>query len=190
MICGGVNNDCFWFSVSKKYTLNALLRCQDFHTCSWVESLTYLLFNTFRSGFHKALAVRPIIRYFQGFHWKDRLWIPTTATESRCRGWCKRKRKIHCLGEKREAAIVLKVRIKNLYKKSGMAQACLPPDVAKCHMCVTFVVGSRNLSDQLQSQVRTNVDMSTRRWQVHVRPHCFIVTEACSFRLELAYIMG
>ena len=110
----GVNNNCFWFCffTSRKYTLKAFLRCWDFHSCSWVESVTYLLFYIFWSGFHQALAVRLIIRCFQGFHWKDRLWFPTTATKSRCRGWCKTKRKIHCLGEKRETAIVLKVRIK------------------------------------------------------------------------------
>ena len=116
----GVNNNCFWFCffTSRKYTLKAFLRCWDFHSCSRLESLTYLLFDIFWSGFHQALAVRLIIRCFQGFHWKDRLWFPTTATKSRCRGWCKTKRKIHCLGEKRETAIVLKVRIKISVSKS------------------------------------------------------------------------
>ena len=42
----------------------------------------------------------------------------------------------------------------------------------------------RNLSDQLQSEARTNVDMST------CSPHCFILIEACSCRLELAYFTG
>ena len=48
----------------------------------------------------------------------------------------------------------------------------------------------RNLSDQLQTQARTNVDMS--KWCRHdlARPHCFILTEACSCRLELAYFAG
>ena len=32
--------------------------------------------------------------------------------------------------------------------------------------------------------------MSTWRRHVHVRPHCFILTEACSCRLELAYFVG
>ena len=41
----------------------------------------------------------------------------------------------------------------------------------------------RYLSDQLQSQARTNVNMS----HVHVRPHCLILTEARSCRLELEY---
>ena len=45
----------------------------------------------------------------------------------------------------------------------------------------------RNLSDELQWQARTNVDMSTWCPHIHVRPHCFILTEACSCRLELAY---
>ena len=51
----------------------------------------------------------------------------------------------------------------------------------------------RNLSYQLQLQARTNVDMSTSScgstWcrHVHLRPHCFILTEACWCRLELAY---
>ena len=44
-----------------------------------------------------------------------------------------------------------------------------------------------NTRDQLQSQARTNVKMSTSCRHVHVRPHCFILTEACSCRLELAY---
>ena len=48
----------------------------------------------------------------------------------------------------------------------------------------------RNLSDQLQSLARTNVDMSTWYRQVHVRLHCFILAEACSCRLELAYFVG
>ena len=48
----------------------------------------------------------------------------------------------------------------------------------------------RNLSDQLQSQAPTNVDMSTWCRHVHVRLHCFILTEACSCRLELAYFAG
>ena len=48
----------------------------------------------------------------------------------------------------------------------------------------------RNLSDQLQSQARTNVNMSTWCRHVHVRPHCFILTEACSCRLNLAYFAG
>ena len=47
-----------------------------------------------------------------------------------------------------------------------------------------------NLSNQLQSQARTNVDMSKWCRPVHVRPHCFILTEACSRRLELAYFAG
>ena len=47
-----------------------------------------------------------------------------------------------------------------------------------------------NLSNQLQSQARTNVDMSKWRRHVHVWPHCFILTEACSCRLELAYFAG
>ena len=48
----------------------------------------------------------------------------------------------------------------------------------------------RNLSDRLQSQARTNVDMSTWCRHVHVRPHCFILTEAWSCILELAYFAG
>ena len=32
--------------------------------------------------------------------------------------------------------------------------------------------------------------MSTWCRRVHVRPHCFILTEACSCRLELAYFAG
>ena len=48
----------------------------------------------------------------------------------------------------------------------------------------------RNLSDQLQSQARTNVDMPTWCRHIHVRPHCFILSEACSCRLELAYFAG
>ena len=48
----------------------------------------------------------------------------------------------------------------------------------------------RNLSDQLQSLARTNVDMSTWYRQVHVRLHCFILAEACSCRLELGYFAG
>ena len=48
----------------------------------------------------------------------------------------------------------------------------------------------RNLSDQLQSQARTNVGMSTSCRRVHVTPHCFILTEACSSRLKLAYFAG
>ena len=48
----------------------------------------------------------------------------------------------------------------------------------------------RNLSDQLQSQARTYVDMSTWCRHVHVRLHCFILTEACSCTLELAYFAG
>ena len=44
-----------------------------------------------------------------------------------------------------------------------------------------------NLSDQLQSQARTNFDMSTWCRHVHARLHCFIPTETCSRRLELAY---
>ena len=48
----------------------------------------------------------------------------------------------------------------------------------------------RNLGDQLQSQARTNVDMSTWCRHVHVRPHCLILTEACSCRLELVYFVG
>ena len=58
---------------------------------------------------------------------------------------------------------------------------------------VEFISNSdthRNLSDQLQSQARTNVDMSTWCRHVHVRPHCVILTEACSCRLELAYFAG
>ena len=51
-------------------------------------------------------------------------------------------------------------------------------------------VPHRNLSDQLQSQARTNVDMATWCRHVHVRLHCFILTEACSCRLELAYFAG
>ena len=47
-----------------------------------------------------------------------------------------------------------------------------------------------NLSDQLQSQAWTNVDITTRCRHVHVRPHCLILTEACSCRLELAYLAG
>ena len=43
----------------------------------------------------------------------------------------------------------------------------------------------RNLSNQLQSQARGL--MLTWCRHVHVRPHCFIVSEACSCRLELAY---
>ena len=39
----------------------------------------------------------------------------------------------------------------------------------------------------LRSQARTNVVMSTWCRHVHVRPHCFILTEVCSCRLELAY---
>ena len=114
------NNYCFWFwfFTSRKYTLKVFLRCWDFHSCSWVESLTYLLFYIFQSGFHQALAVQLLIRCFQRFHWKDRLWFSTTSTKSRCRGWCKTKRKIHCLGEKRETAIVLKVRINIFVSKS------------------------------------------------------------------------
>ena len=51
----------------------------------------------------------------------------------------------------------------------------------------------RILSDQLQLQAQTNVDMSTSSrgstWcrHVHLRLHCFILTEACWCRLELAY---
>ena len=48
----------------------------------------------------------------------------------------------------------------------------------------------RNLSDQLQSQAHTNVDMSTSCRHVHVRPRCFILIEACSCRLVLAYFAG
>ena len=44
--------------------------------------------------------------------------------------------------------------------------------------------------DQLQSQAWTDVDMSTWCQHVHVRPYCFILTEACSCRLELAYFTG
>ena len=47
-----------------------------------------------------------------------------------------------------------------------------------------------NLGNQLQSGARTNVDMSTWYRQIHVRPHCFILAEACSCRLELAYFAG
>ena len=50
------------------------------------------------------------------------------------------------------------------------------------------LVPHRNLTDQLQSQARTNVALTCRH--VHVRPHCFILTEACSCRLELAYFAG
>ena len=35
----------------------------------------------------------------------------------------------------------------------------------------------RNLTDQLQSQARTNVVMSAGCQHVHVRPHCFILTK-------------
>ena len=47
-----------------------------------------------------------------------------------------------------------------------------------------------NPSNQLQSQARTNVDMSTSFWHVHVRPHCFTLTEAYSCRLELTHFAG
>ena len=44
----------------------------------------------------------------------------------------------------------------------------------------------RNLSDQLQSFKHGLIDdISTWCWHVLVRPHCFIITEACSCRLEL-----
>ena len=58
---------------------------------------------------------------------------------------------------------------------------------------VEFISNSdphRNFSDQLQSEARTNVDISTSCRNIHVRPHYFILTEACSCRLELAYIPG
>ena len=48
----------------------------------------------------------------------------------------------------------------------------------------------RNLSDQLQLQARSNVDMSKWCQHVHLRPHRFILTEACSCGLELAYFAG
>ena len=48
----------------------------------------------------------------------------------------------------------------------------------------------RNLSNHLQTQARTNVDMSTWCRHVHMRPHCFILIKACSCRLELAYFVG
>ena len=42
----------------------------------------------------------------------------------------------------------------------------------------------------LQSQARTIVDMSTRCRHVHVRLHYFILTEAFSCTLDLAYFAG
>ena len=47
-----------------------------------------------------------------------------------------------------------------------------------------------NLGNQLQSGARTNVDVSKWCRQFHVRLHCFILTEACSCRLELADFAG
>ena len=41
----------------------------------------------------------------------------------------------------------------------------------------------RNLGDQLQSQLEHGLMLTCRH--VHVRPHCFIRTEARSCRLEL-----
>ena len=49
---------------------------------------------------------------------------------------------------------------------------------------------NRTLSDQLQSQARANVDMSTWCRHVYVRPHCLTLPEACSWRVELAYFAG
>ena len=60
----------------------------------------------------------------------------------------------------------------------------------RCIFSLNFYSDSdshRNISNQLQSQVRANVDMSTWYWHVHMRPHCFTVTGACSCRLELVY---
>ena len=48
----------------------------------------------------------------------------------------------------------------------------------------------QELSDQLQSQARTNVDMSIWFRHIQVRPHCYSLTEACSCKLELAYFAG
>ena len=45
----------------------------------------------------------------------------------------------------------------------------------------------RNLSDQMQSLAWTYVDLSKWCRRVHSRLHCFILTEACSCRLDLAY---
>ena len=52
------------------------------------------------------------------------------------------------------------------------------------------ILTGTNLSNQLQSQARTNVGMSTWCRHIHVRQHCFILTEAFSCRLELAYFSG
>ena len=48
----------------------------------------------------------------------------------------------------------------------------------------------RNLSDQLQSLARTSVDTSTWCRKVQVRPHWFILNEACSCRLKQPYFAG
>ena len=48
----------------------------------------------------------------------------------------------------------------------------------------------RNLINQLQSQARTNVDLWKWCGHFHVWPHCLILTEACSCRLELADFAG
>ena len=48
----------------------------------------------------------------------------------------------------------------------------------------------QELSDQLQSQSRTNLDMLIWCRHVQMRPHCYSLTEACSCRLELAYFAG
>ena len=47
-----------------------------------------------------------------------------------------------------------------------------------------------NPSNQLQSQARTNVDMSTSCRHILERPRCFMLSEACSCRPELAYFAG
>ena len=48
------------------------------------------------------------------------------------------------------------------------------------HTKIFFTLRRHQNQVQLQSQARTNVDMSKRCRHVHVRPHCFILTEACS----------
>ena len=55
---------------------------------------------------------------------------------------------------------------------------------------IQIPTGHMNPSDQLQSEARTSVDMSTWCRRVYLRPHCFILTEVCSCRLEMAYFAG
>ena len=79
-------------------------------------------------------------------------------------------------------------------RQEPITRSLQPPDTPVTALSQTdpflaeFISNSdphRNLSDQLQSQAPTNVDR-----HVHMRPHCFILTEACSCRLELAYFAG